>query len=387
VKRIVVLGGGFAGVESAVQLRKLRYEVTLVSDRDYFYIYPISIWIPTGEVEFDDVCIPLERLRKAHGFDLIVDQVKDIKPNADQVVLSGTTLDYNYLILAFGDSKVQHAGRKHFVSICGKPDDALVLKEKLDVLLARGHGKIAVGFGGNPLDRTGVRGGPAFEVLFNFHNLLRKRRLRDRFTLTFFAPMAKPGIRLGEKALGMMDNLLARLNIDKRVGLKIKAFQPDGVLFEDNSKLDADLTMFIPAGTGKKLLQRSGLPLTEAGFVKIDDCCQVEGFDNIYAVGDIANIEGPDWRAKQGHLAEVMARNAAFNIHAQERGVDKRKRYQYHLSILCVMDTGNGAVFVYRDDNRAIMIPMPVVGHWLKKAWALYFKLSKLKKIPRIPGL
>ena len=47
-KSVLVLGGGFAGVESAIFLRKNGMDVTLVSDRDYFYIYPTSIWIPTG---------------------------------------------------------------------------------------------------------------------------------------------------------------------------------------------------------------------------------------------------------------------------------------------------------------------------------------------------
>lgn len=387
MKRVVVLGGGFAGLETAIHLRKRNYDVTLVSDRDYFYIYPISIWVPTRATAFEDVCIPMTRLQKVHGFELVVDRVEAVDISNQQVVVTGGTLDYDILVVAVGADKVQHAGSEHFLSICGKPEAALQLQEKLDALLARGHGKIAVGFGGNPLDRTGVRGGPAFEVLFNFHNLLRKKKLQDKFELTFFAPMARPGERLGEKALGMMDTMLARMNIQKRVGTKIKAFQPDGVLFEDESRLDADLVMFIPSGAGKRLLRDSGLPLTEAGFVKIDETCQVVGIDNVYAVGDIANIEGPDWRAKQGHLAEVMARNVAFNIDAKERGSERRKTYRPHLSILCVMDTGNGAAFVYRDHRRGVIIPLPILGHWLKKAWGAYFKLSKLKKIPRIPGM
>ncbi len=53
-------------------------------------------------------------------------------------------------------------------------------------LVDRGFGKIAVGFGGNPKDSSAVRGGPAFEVLFNIHNMLKKRGLRDKFELTFF---------------------------------------------------------------------------------------------------------------------------------------------------------------------------------------------------------
>ena len=51
MKKIVVLGGGFAGLEAAIYLKKENFDVTLVSDRDFFYIYPTSIWIPTRESE------------------------------------------------------------------------------------------------------------------------------------------------------------------------------------------------------------------------------------------------------------------------------------------------------------------------------------------------
>ncbi|MCL4432282.1 MAG: sulfide:quinone reductase, partial [Epsilonproteobacteria bacterium] len=52
-----------------------------------------------------------------------------------------------------------------------------------------------------------------------------------------------------------------------------------------------------------------------------------------------------------------------------------------------VMDMGDGAGFVYRNDKKAMLIPMPVIGHWMKIAWGWYYKGSKLKLIPRIPGL
>jgi sulfide:quinone oxidoreductase len=58
-----------------------------------------------------------------------------------------------------------------------------------------------------------------------------------------------------------------------------------------------------------------------------------------------------------------------------------------HLNILCVMDTGDGAAFVYRDDNRGKMIPMPFVGHLMKNGWGWYCRNSKLGRIPRIPGM
>ena len=108
---------------------------------------------------------------------------------------------------------------------------------------------------------------------------------------------------------------------------------------------------------------------------------------NVFAIGDIAAIEGPEWIAKQGHIAELMGRNAAFNIFEMEMGSIRRKGYQQHLNILCVMDIGKGAAFVFRDGIRAFMIPMPIVGHWMKKGWGTYSKLTKTGKFPRLPGM
>ena len=85
--------------------------------------------------------------------------------------------------------------------------------------------------------------------------------------------------------------------------------------------------------------------------------------------------------------SEVMAKNVAHNIKEKDNGGESFLGYHEHLNILCVMDTGNGAAFVYRDDKRAFMIPMPIIGHWLKIGWGLYCRYSKLGKIPRIPGM
>ena len=68
MKNIIILGGGFAGVEAAIKLQKSKlFEVTLVSERDYMYLYPVSIWIPTEEIEFSNtklyITVPLKSKR------------------------------------------------------------------------------------------------------------------------------------------------------------------------------------------------------------------------------------------------------------------------------------------------------------------------------------
>ncbi len=393
MRKVLILGGGFAGVEAAIFLRKRHYTVTLVSDRDYFYIYPTSIWVPTAEAEFDDVCIDLNTLAEAHGFSLIVDEVTAIASQSNEVTLrqKGVFREYDYLIIAMGAHKMHHQGIENTLSICGAPTVSLAIRDVLNTLIAKGSGNIAMGFGCNPHDSSAVRGGPGFELIFNVHHKLKKLGIRDHFELTFFAPMQKPGARMGDQALKMMDRYFSRLNITRHFGKKITAFEHDGVVFEDNTRLQSDLTMFIPAGDGHRVLKASDLPLNDAGFVRINDFCEVLNSEgeatNVYAIGDCAALQGPDWRAKQGHIAEVMARAVAFNITARDSKVSDRQGYQEHLNILCIMDSGDGAAFVYRDNNRAMMIPLPLIGHWMKKGWGAYCRYSKLGTIPRLPGL
>jgi sulfide:quinone oxidoreductase len=387
--KVLVLGGGFAGVEAAIYLRKQEMDVTLVSDRDYFYIYPTSIWIPTGEATKEDVSVPLDKLAFAHGFKLIVDPVTKIEPKEKKVTLESDRIleGYDYIVVALGQDKIQHKGMEHTLSICGKPEEATELYKRLDALVLKGSGKIAMGFGGNLKDPSAVRGGPAFEVLFNVDTFLKRKGIRENFELTFFAPMEKPGMKMGEKALVMMDKMFKMTNIHKKVGSKITSFEADGILFEDGTKIESDLTMFISAGTGHSIVAESGLPLSDAGFVVTNEYNEVEGFEGIYAIGDSAALMGPEWKAKQGHVAEVMAKNVAYNIFQHSQRIDSKRSYMEHLNILCVMDTGNGAAFVYRDDKGGKMIPMPVIGHWMKKGWGWYCRNSKLGKIPRIPGM
>ncbi len=392
MKKVLILGGGFAGVDAAGYLCKAGYDVTLVSDRDYFYIYPTSIWVPTHESKFEDVCVDLKELQAAHGFNLVVDGVSEIAAKENRVTLrSGKVLDdYDYLVVAIGAQKMKHPGIENTLSICAVPEQSLQIRDELDKLVEKGSGKIAFGFGGNPKDSSAVRGGPGFELMFNVHNMLKKKGIRDNYEISFFAPMAEPGARMGKQALSMMDTMFKKQNIHKYLGKKIKQFEEDGIRFEDDSKLESDFTMFIPAGAGHEVVTASDLPTNEAGFVTVNDYCEVtidNAISNVYAIGDTAALEGPDWRAKQGHVAEVMAKNVAFNIQERDRGSDERKGYQEHLNILCVMDTGNGAGFVYRDDKKAFMLPMPVVGHMMKKGWGWYCRNTKLGKIPRLPGM
>ncbi len=383
-RTVLVLGGGFAGLESAIAFRRRGYDVTLVSDRPYLFMYPTSIWIPTGEARFEDACLDLADVARRRGLRLVVGRVESSDGAARRATVDGRTLSADHLVVALGSSRLRPPGVEHTETLGGDPEGTRRFAAALEALVAKGAGRIAVGFGGNPKDGSAVRGGPAFEMIFNVETLLRRRGVRDRFTLTFFAPMPRPGERMGERALEAVRRMFAARGIEPRYGKKIVRFAPGAVELEDGSRIEADLVAFIPAGDGHPVAKASALPRNEAGFVTIDAGCAVPGMPGVWAVGDVAALEGPAWRAKQGHLAEVMARTAAENAAALDMGHAPPASYLDHMAIVCLMDTGDGGALVYRDDRKERLVPMPVVGHWAKKGWGRYFKAQKRGRAPRV---
>jgi len=383
----LVLGGGFAGLETAIQLRKAGLEVTLVSNRPYLWVYPTSIWVATGERAFEQVTLDLADVARRHGFRFVQGAVESVSGARRAAVVGGEELAADHLVLAFGGRPLRPKGVEHTFTIGGAPEETVRLREALARLIEKGEGRIAMGFGGNPKDTSSVRGGPVFELMFNVDLLLRRRGVRDRFALTFFAPMASPGERMGKKAVAAIQGLFGKLGVAMRSGKKIAGFDAGGVSFEDASRLDADLVVFLPAGEGHPVLATSDLPRSEAGFVVTDEGCAVPGLPGVWAVGDAAALLGPSWRAKQGHLAEVMAKVAAANVAAAVAGRPERESYLPHVGITCLLDMGNGAAYVHRDEKKEQLVPLPVIGHWMKKGWGSYFSLSKRRLVPRLPGM
>jgi sulfide:quinone oxidoreductase len=319
---------------------------------------------------------------------VVVDRVVGVEPDRKVVRLSNGELGYDYLFIALGMHKVKMNGLENTLSICGAPDQAVAIGNELDKLVERGSGSIAIGFGGNPKDDTAsaVRGGPAFELLFNVSTYLKKKGIRDKFQLHFFAPMAEPGKKMGSKAMQNLDKFFKHYGIESHVGTKITGFNKGEILFEGDKTLTSDLIIFIAGGAGHESLVDSGLPLSEAGFVKTLPTCQVEGHPTIYAIGDSAQLLGPAWAAKQGHMAEIMADVAAYNAHQQIMGSGKTKSYVDKVSIVCVMDSGDGAAFVSRtsqegnhgDASRCGALVEKSVGFLLQK-----FKTEAYSAYPR----
>jgi sulfide:quinone oxidoreductase len=366
-------------LEAAIGLRKLGLDVTLVSERRHLFVYPTSIWVVTGEHRIEQDLIDLLDLGRQHGFELVLGKVERVDANRSSAIVEGREHTADILILALGAARKKLPGMENTVTVWGAPNDTVEVGKRLRSLIDQGHGRIAVGFGGNPADPSAMRGGPAFEVILNVAHMLGKLCLRDHFDLTFFAPMPNPGARMGEGAAAMARKQLEEAGVRLQVGKKLEGFDAMGVKLEGGDRVDADLVIYIPGGAGHPVLADAGLPLNQAGFVQIDGSCTVRGFSNVYAVGDVAALEGPEWRAKQGHLAEVMAHVAVSAVEQRLLGNEPTESYIDQVSIVCLMDAGRDAALVMRDSRRARVVALPLIGHWLKKAWGYYYRFTKYR--------
>lgn len=123
--------------------------------------------------------LPLSELAVAHRFEYIVDEVANIRASNNTFMLKDRgEISYEYLIVAVGGERLQYDGIENTYSISSRPDDSIRIKDKVEELIKIGGGKIAAGFAGNPVDITAVRGEPAFEFIFNIHNMLKKKKIK-----------------------------------------------------------------------------------------------------------------------------------------------------------------------------------------------------------------
>jgi NADH dehydrogenase len=103
-KRVIIVGGGFGGVKTALELCRTRsVNVTLVSDRPDFRYYPALYRYAVGHSHLE-ASLSLGDLLSGTNVDLFIDSLIDVKPDAKEIFLkSGSKLKYDYLVLALGN--------------------------------------------------------------------------------------------------------------------------------------------------------------------------------------------------------------------------------------------------------------------------------------------
>ena len=372
MKRIVILGSGFAALSTVRGLRAagVPNPVTVVSPRRELVYLPSLIWLPSGQRSGDDLRVPLAGFFARHDVHWHQGSVQQVLDGGRRVVTDTGELGNDVLVIATGGRYLRRLpGIEHAIIPC----EGIAAAESIrDRLAAMDGGTIAVGFATNPKEPGAVRGGPMFEFLFGIDTLLRRQGRRERFRLVFFNPSGQPGQRLGPGAVAKLLARMRALGIETHLGHKPLRFEPGRVETEGGG-FDADLILFMPGLTGPAWLEGSDLPLSEGGFIAAEATCRVRGMERVYVAGDAGSYPGPDWMAKQAHQADLQAGAVAKNIAAELRGAPASHGFKAELA--CIVDTLDAGMLVYRSEKRNLALPRTRAFHWLKRRFeARYLK-------------
>ncbi|MDD5330752.1 MAG: FAD-dependent oxidoreductase [Sulfuricella sp.] len=361
---IVILGAGFAALTAARELRRRapQARITLVAPRAEFVYLPSLIWVPTGVRKGSDLVMPLERFLADHKLDFRAASVTGLKDCGRTVLTDRGEIANDALLIATGGRFLKGMpGIERALTLCEGVAAAEAIGRRLSAMEG---GNVAFGFGGNPKEPSAMRGGPMFELLFGVETWLRRQGKRDRFTLTFFNAAAEPGKRLGEKAVKGLLGEMRRRGIRTHLGHKIGGFSAEGVETEGGI-LPADLILFMPGLTGPAWAADSGLPLSPGGFIQADEFCRVPDTAGVFVAGDAGSFPGPDWLPKQAHMADLQAKAAAENLLLALAGKPPAARPR--IELICIVDSVDAGILVYRDEKRALLLPASRLFHWAKR--------------------
>jgi len=364
IKEITILGAGFAALTAVKELRKQGFQgqIKLIAPKPVLIYYPSLIWIPAGLRNENDLTVDLKNFFNRMKVDFTAANVTGLNPQNNVVQTDQGEVTFEKLIIATGGRFIKKLSG--IENICIPCESFSSVKNYTDKLNNLTEGTLAFGFAGNPNEPSAMRGGPVFEFLFGMDTLLRKQKRREKFELLFFNPVSEPGKRLGEKAVKTLLQEMQKRGIKTHLGEKLKGFTANSILTE-KTEVKSDLTMFMPGMTGPSWAENSGLTLSSGGFIQGNAQCRVPNFENIFIAGDAGSFPGPDWIPKQAHLADLQAQTAVKNLlqNTQE---------DFKVELICIVDSLDGGVLVYRDLKRAINMRNPLF-HQAKKFFEWYY--------------
>lgn len=367
---IMIIGSGFAALTAIKNLRKQLplSRITVISPTKTFVYLPSIIWIPAGLRTADSLKIDLTNFFNRQRVEHIEANVLDILDNGRTVKTDAGDFSNDGLIIASGGRFIKKLpGIEYAITPCEGITAAETIQQKLQEL--RG-GTLAIGFGGNPKEPSAMRGGPIFEFLFGIDTLLRQQNRRQQFKLVFFNPAPKPGKRLGDKVPDQVLKLMKKLNIETHLGHKLVEFKNDRVITE-GGEIPADLILFMPGMTGPAWSANSEIAKSDGGLIKANEYCQVDGLSKTYVAGDSGSYPGPDWQAKQGHMADLQAKTATHNLVAELEHRDDFKPFKHEL--LCIVDTLSHGILIRRTEKGTIMLPKCRLMHYAKRFFEYWY--------------
>jgi NADH:ubiquinone reductase (H+-translocating) len=324
VQRILVLGGGFAGLWSAVgAARKLdelglgpeAVEVTLVN-RDAFH----GIRVRNYEADLTPVRVPLDDVLGPVGVRRVEGEVADIDP-AGQVATVTTAdgqqpLVYDRLVFALGSQlfRPEVAGLAEHAFDVDTYSGAARLDEHLRSLPDRPEspGQFSVVVVGAGL--TGI------EAVCEMPGRLRAVLARAGMTRPFRVILAdrRPavGSDMGESARPVIEEALDALGIERRPGVEVASIGPTGIALASGEAIPAATVVWCAGMRANPLARRFPVEPDRFGRIPVDELLRVEGIPRVFAAGDVARalVDGRHASVMSCQHGRPMGRFAGHNV-------------------------------------------------------------------------
>jgi len=299
--RVLVLGGGFAGIGAAQKLKKSDADVVIVDKHDYHTFQPLLYQVATGLLEQPAVGHPIRDLfHKQDNVRIHQDQVTAIDLDARRVEFAELeALGYDYLVLGLG-------AEVNFFGVEGAAEHAFPLYTLTDAVRLKNHvlrtweeadrkhelvedGALnVVVVGGGP---TGVETAGAMAELYNG---VFKKDYPDvpegAATITLVEagpeifPMFKPDIR--EYTV----QALEKRGVEVKTGDVVESISPTRVKLKSGKELEAHTLVWGAGLQGNELVQSLGLELERGNRIGVDGELRIPSHAEVYAVGDVAAI-------------------------------------------------------------------------------------------------
>jgi len=403
--KIVILGSNFAGLTSAIELKKKagkEHDVTVISPSENFLYVPSLIWVPFGRRKVEDITFPIAPLLKRKGIRFIHDKATKINPenNTVQTKNSGQ-ISYSYLVIATGvglkwDIIENLDPDLGYIDCIVTPKYAEKAYESLKELI-KDPGPVVVGS-----TQGASCMGAAYEYLFNLDKTLRKRKVRKKVEITWITPepflgdFGIGGVKGGE---WMLKKFMSMLNIKYETNASIEKIEKEKITLKGGKELPYKMAMLIPPFIGSEVMMNSQKLVDDNGFVPVNEGYQHERFKNIYAAGLSVKVNAPRESIcaavpygvpKTGYPSDIMAKIAAENIVNDIKGNGKFVKKSFgQIPGICVMDAGHKEVYIltnhlFKPRQFELMVPNPL-NDWGKVLLEKYMIWKNKKGYAHLP--
>ena len=338
--RVVVLGGGFGGLEAAFDLRMLageRAKITLVSDQDHFFFKPNSIYVPFG-LDRQRLRVPLARPTTRKGIELVEARAHEVDPERREVSVDGRTLPYDFLVIATGSGMRAE-------EVPGLAEHAISTWTSEDMLRLRGAFEELVAVANQDKRRrvlflippNNKCAGPLYEVVLMLETWLRRKGAREQVEIAWSTYEDGYIQAFGPRLDDVVEREFERRKIEGHRGYVVDRVDPDAVAFTNGQALGYDLLVAFPPYVASTPF--AGLSADDRGFLATELATRrLVDHPDIFAVGDAG-----DFPVKQAFLAFLQGDAAAAHIAAEILGGEPEA--EFDPVSMCVMEQFDKATF------------------------------------------